>query len=185
MSLRSTAAIYSNYRAREPAVFGGTSLRSMDTFLDDLCPVLVAEVLLSHGHILGGVEHLALSSPLVWTTYAGHCLLPVNELLLALDVLLHIGAQRLVILGPRCYARLARSCSSAGACYGTPALLHSCTPTLLLSCTPALPALLHSCTPALLHSCTPALIWVKMPRKNNDLFDVQNLIFLAAYCGQL
>ena len=28
-------------------------------------------------------------------------------------------------------------------------------------------------------------IWVKMPRKNNGLFDVLNLIFLAAYCCQL
>ena len=28
-------------------------------------------------------------------------------------------------------------------------------------------------------------IWVKMPRKNNGLIDVLNLLFLAAYCGQL
>ena len=28
-------------------------------------------------------------------------------------------------------------------------------------------------------------IWVKIPRKNNGLFDVLYLSFLAAYCGQL
>ena len=28
-------------------------------------------------------------------------------------------------------------------------------------------------------------IWVKMPRKNNGLIDVLNLLCLAAYCGQL
>ena len=28
-------------------------------------------------------------------------------------------------------------------------------------------------------------IWVKMPWKNNGLIDVLNLLFLAAYCGQL
>ena len=29
-----------------------------------------------------------------------------------------------------------------------------------------------------------AYIWIKMLRKNNGLFDVLNLLFLAAYCGQ-
>ena len=28
-------------------------------------------------------------------------------------------------------------------------------------------------------------IWVKMPRKNNGLLDVLNLLFLTDYCGQL
>ena len=31
----------------------------------------------------------------------------------------------------------------------------------------------------------PIGIWVKMPRINNRLFDVLNLLFLAGYCGQL
>ena len=35
------------------------------------------------------------------------------------------------------------------------------------------------------HSLCFSYIWVKMPRKNNGLFDVLNLLFLAAYCGQL
>ena len=38
-----------------------------------------------------------------------------------------------------------------------------------------------------LHSncCSSVSIWVKMPRKNNGTFDVLNLLFFAAYFGQL
>ena len=40
--------------------------------------------------------------------------------------------------------------------------------------------------PLLMQDDTLAIsIRVKMPRKNNGLFDVRNLLFLAAYCGQL
>ena len=40
------------------------------------------------------------------------------------------------------------------------------------------------------HKCSnlpwpPSHIWAKMSRKNNGLIDVLNLLFLAAYCGQL